>query len=91
MGILGAAGERGIVALANGIFQIGTDLVPAVAKFNLSGTAEDTVGEVGCAKAGEPDQALLLFACCRPLICLDFGGKPDRGDIVTRAFLPAAC
>ncbi|MER9882052.1 hypothetical protein [Mesorhizobium sp. M0118] len=86
---MGAARERGVVDLADGIFQIRADVVPALTESELAGTAEDTIGKVGRAEAGEPDQPLLLLACGRALIGLDLGGEPDRSDVVAGPILPA--
>ena len=47
-------------------------------------------GEVGRAEASEADQIRLLFDSCRPLLLLDLGGEPDRGDAVARPGLPAS-
>lgn len=90
MGILGAAGKRRIVGLADRILQIGTDLVPALAEFELARTAEDAVGKIGRAEAGEADQRLLFFARRRTFARLDLGREPDRCNIVARTVLPAA-
>ncbi|MER8949836.1 hypothetical protein [Mesorhizobium sp. M0809] len=86
---MGAARERGIVDLADGIFQVRADLAPAFAKIALAGAAEDAIGKVGRAEAGEPDQPLLLLTRGRTLIGLDLGGEPDRSDVVAGPILPA--
>lgn len=90
MGILGAAGKRGIVGLADGILQIGTDFVPALAEFGFARTAEDAVGKIRRTEAGEADQRLLFLARRRTIARLDLGSEPDRGNVVARTVLPAA-
>src|SRR5690606_35206344 len=89
MGVLGAAGERSIVALADGILQIGADFGPALAEINLARPAEDAVGEIGRTETGEADQLRLFFGGGRSLVRLDFGREPDRSDVIAGAFLPA--
>lgn len=91
MGILGAARERSIVALADGILQICADFVPALAEIDLTRPAEDAIGKVGRTEAGEADQLLLFLSGGRTLVRLDFGREPDRSDVVAGAFLPAPC
>jgi hypothetical protein len=56
MGVLGAARERGIVALADRFLQIGADFVPALAEIDLARPAEDTIRKIGRTETGEADQ-----------------------------------
>ena len=89
MCILGAARERGVVEIADRLLQLRSDRLPALAEFCLTRSPEYKVGEFGSAKAGEADELFLLLGHRRSLVGLDRRSKPDRGDIVARAILPA--
>src|SRR5260370_15262037 len=53
MGVLGAAGKRGVVRRADSRLQCCADLLPTVAEIIFARTPEDAIGELGCAEAGE--------------------------------------
>ena len=88
MGILRAAGERGIIEFADRILERGAELLPAFAEIGFARPAKDAVGEIGRAKTGEADQLRLLLRRGRALIGLDLGREPDGGDVVAPAILP---
>ena len=60
MRILRAAGQRGVVGLADGFLQLFAEVFPPLAESLLAGPGEDGVGEIGGAETGEPDEARLL-------------------------------
>ena len=63
--------------------------MPALAERRFARAAEDAVREVRSAEADETDQLALLVEACRAICIVEFGGEPDRGDIVTGAIFPA--
>ena len=88
MGVLGATRQRGVVGIVDGVLQLG-DLVPTFRKGGLARAAEDAIGELRGAEAGEADQPLLLVARGGPFIGLDLRREPYRRDAVAGALLPA--
>jgi len=44
MGVLGAACEGSIIALADGILQIDANFIPALAEIDLARPAKDAIG-----------------------------------------------
>ena len=91
MGVLRAARERGVVGIIDRILQVGADLVPALRELGFARPAEDAIGKLGGAEAGEADQSPLLLNRRGPLLGLDLRGEPDRRDIVAGALLPVPC
>lgn len=89
MGVLRAAGERGVIGFPDGVLKRRADLIPALAEIDLAGPTKNAVRKIRCAESGEADQLLLLRARGGTLRRFDFGREPDRGDIVTRTSLPA--
>src|SRR5258708_11432198 len=83
MGVLGAAGERGVVPRADSRLQRCADLLPAVAEIIFARAPEDAVGKLRCAKAGEANELRLFVGGGGTLIGLDRGRKSDRREIVT--------
>ncbi len=88
MRILGAAGERRVVAAVDRVLEVGADVRPALAKLKLAWETKHAVGELGSAEAGEPDQRGLLVDRGRTLLIDDRGGEPDRRDVVAGALPP---
>lgn len=68
MGILGAAGKRGIISLRHGGFERRTERVPAITKIDLARPAEHAIGKLASSEASEADHLCLLLGGRRPLL-----------------------
>ena len=88
MGILRGPGEAGHLLGRRDLLQLGAEVLPTRAE-RLPGTAEQRVGQLGCAEAGEARQHLLLL--CRRVAVLARDGlrQADCPDVVGRPRLPA--
>src|SRR5258708_1642884 len=88
MGVLGAAGERGVVPRADPRLQRRADLLPTVAEIIVARAPENAIGELGCAEPGEANELRLFGGGGGTLIAFDHGRKADGGEIVARPIAP---
>ncbi|GLR23094.1 hypothetical protein GCM10007920_28820 [Ciceribacter naphthalenivorans] len=88
MRILGAAGKRRVVALANRGLERGTNIVPALAEIDLAWPTEHTIGQFAGAEAREADQLRLFLCRRRPVLLGNAVGDEYRRDIGAGAILP---
>ncbi|MNV44505.1 hypothetical protein D3C71_1362690 [compost metagenome] len=87
MCVLCAAGERRIIRIGNGCLERGAEVVPSLAKIDLTGTAEHTVCQLAGAEAVEADQLRLLFGGRRSFLLRDAVSDQDCRDVSTSAVL----
>ena len=83
MGVLRAAGERGVDPASTSPRAL-RRFLPAFPECVLAWTPENAVGELGRAEAGEADQVCLLVRRRRPMFGLNHRGEPDRGNVLPR-------
>lgn len=88
MSILGASGQRRVVAFRDCAFQRGAEFVPSLPEINLARAAEHAVGELAGAEAVEADQLRLFLGRRRPILFGNAVGDEDRRDIGAGAILP---
>jgi hypothetical protein len=88
VGVLGRPGERGQLRGGDQLLELQAQLRPARPEV-LVLPAEQMVGELAGAEAGEPGEDHLLLGRGRPAGLLDLLQQPDRGQVVGRTGLPA--
>ena len=89
VGVLGAAGERGVGPGVHKALEFSGDLLPAFPERVLARAPEDAVGELGRAEAGESNEVCLFVRRRLPAFGLDHRCKPYRCEIIPRAVAPA--
>ncbi len=88
MGILGGAGEGGMLRLATGSFQRLTKAFPS-SPIRLAATGEEGVGQFTGPKANETAQHSLLVGGCITVFGFKRSQQLDRRNIVPRTVFPA--